>query len=760
MTGALSRRGFLGALGQTALGGLVLTVLPREADAKDEKDKAAKSEAPRVDKPPPGFTPNVFIHVGSDGKIVIMCHRSEMGQGVRSTIPALLAAELGADMAHVTIEQAPGDPLFGDQNTDGSSSIRNAFVELRQIAAVARTMLVAAAARRWKVAPESCHTEKSKVLHAGDARALTFAELADDAGKLPVPKPESVKLLAWKDLHLAEQSLPVIDAPAIVNGTAVFAADVKVPGMLIAVIARPPVVGGKLVKFDATRALALPGVKQVLEIPAPTPPYVFQPWGGVAVLAENTWAAMRGAKALALEWDLGKNASYDSQTYKDELSKSVSSAGTVARKVGDAEGALGKAAKVVQAEYHLPHLAHATMEPPATLAHVTEKHCELWTASQDPQTAREVAAKTLGLQTFQVTVHVTLLGGGFGRKSKADFVAEAALLSKLAGVPVRVQWTREDDLRHDYFHSVSTQQLTAALDDKGAITAWRHRTAFPPIGSTFNVAATRPGAGDLQQGVTDLPLTVPNVLAETCEAPAHVRIGWMRSVYNVFHAFSVNSFIDELAAARGVDPLAQRLELLGPPRKVSLSELGIEKLANYGAKLADHPVDTARMRNVVERVTQAARWDSRKQEGRALGLAAHRSFLTYVAVVAQVSKRADGRIAVDEVWICTDAGTVVNHERARSQMEGAVIFGQSIALHSGMTMKAGVAEQHNFHQYKLTRIGEAPRKIHVDLVESEGLPGGIGEPGVPPVAPAIVNAVFALTGQRVRELPLEKHGLV
>jgi isoquinoline 1-oxidoreductase beta subunit len=318
-----------------------------------------------------------------------------------------------------------------------------------------------------------------------------------------------------------------------------------------------------------------------------------------------------------------------------------------------------------------------------------------------------------------------------------------------------VQWTREDDVQHDYYNTVSTQKLTAGLDERGKVIAWRHRTAFPPIGSTF-APVNRPGAGDLQQGVLDLALAVPNVRAEACEANAHVRIGWLRSVYNIFHAFSVNSFIDELAHARGEDTRDVMLEVLGPPRVATLEELGTQVLRNYGAPLETHPVDVARLRNVIERVTQLSGWSNRKKDGRALGLAAHRSFVSYAAVVASVLRDAAGKLRVDEAWIVLDAGTIINPDRVRAQMEGSVIFGMSLAFHGAITLKGGAVQQSNFRDVRLVRMGEAPRKIHVELVQSDAPPGGVGEPGVPPVAPAIVNAVFALTGTRVRELPLSR----
>jgi isoquinoline 1-oxidoreductase beta subunit len=471
---------------------------------------------------------------------------------------------------------------------------------------------------------------------------------------------------------------------------------------------------------------------------------------------------MRGRAALTLVWEHGENAVYDSVAYREALRASVNEKGSALREVGDVDAALATAARTVDAEYHVPHLAHVPMEPPVALVRVAaDGTAEVWASTQNPQEARTQAAKELGLKEEQVAVHVTFLGGGFGRKSKADFVAEAAYLAKEAKAPVRVQWTREDDVRHDYYNTVSTQKLTAGLDAKGKVVAWRHRTAFPPIASlfvppiaAFIVSPVRPAMRDLQQGVLDFASVVPNFRAEACEATPYVRIGWLRSVYNIFHAFSEGCFIDELAQARGVDVKDLWLELIGPPRKCSLKELGISSLDNYGATLEEHPVDAGRLRNVLERVTASAGWDGRKAKGRAMGLAVHRSFLSYVAVVVSAVQDSSGRVRIDEAWMSMDAGQLVNTDRVRSQLEGAFVFGLSHALYGGATMKGGATEQSNFHDYKLARIAEVPRRVHLDLVPSTEKPGGVGEPGVPPVAPAIANAIFALTGKRLRSLPL------
>ncbi len=752
----IARRWFLKGGAGVAAGGLGLGFFVRDSLADEPEGgppKPPPTSSQANEMSAPGLNPNVFVHVASDGTVTIICQRSEMGQGIRSSLPALIADELGADMARVKILQADGDPRYGDQNTDGSNSIRGIYEHMRRAGATPRMMLIAAAARRWKVAPESVEARDHQVVHAASGRSLGFGELAEEASRLPVPQPADVELRPREQLQRVGKPLPLIDGPAYVTGAAIFGADVRLPGMLTAVIARPPVVGGRVLKFDATRARAVPGVREVVELPAISRPYAFQPLGGVAVLADNTWAALRGRAALEISWDLGENATHDSTQYRGALARAIAEPGAVLRKIGDVEEAIAGAARVIEAQYFVPHLAHASMEPPVAIARMEGEACEIWAPTQHPQAARKEVARALGISEDKVTVHVTFLGGGFGRKSKADFVSEAALLARAAGAPVRVQWTREDDIRHDYFNTVSAQQLTAGLDASGEVVAWRHRTAFPPIKSLF-ADAEAPGLEDLQQGVLDLALAVPNVQAEACEARAHVRIGWLRSVYNIFHAFAVGCFVDELAAARKQDPRDTLLALIGPPRYMTLVDLGVESLKNYGMPLEQHPVDAGRLRGVIERVTELSRWGQRAAEGRSLGLAAHRSFLSYAAVVASVIKREDGKLAVDEVWLVIDAGIVVNPDRVRSQMEGAVIFGISIALHGDITLRAGAVQQSNFHDYKLARIGEAPREIHVEIVDSDRPPGGVGEPGVPPVAPAIANAVFALSGLRARELPL------
>lgn len=750
-----TRRSFLLGL-NLSLGGLALGI--SLDDARADRGRPWPPDGRDLSADPPtsaGLAPDVLVHVAPDSVTTIVCPRSEMGQGIRSTLPILIADELGADLERVVVVQAIGDKKYGDQNTDGSTSIRKFYDRLRQAGATTRTMLVAAAAARWKVKPETCTTRGSQVLHPASQRALDFGALVAAAAKLPVPKAETLTMRPLAELaHLANP--PLLDGEALVDGSAVFGADVKLPGMLVAVIARPPVVGGVVTHHDATKALQVPGVRRVIAMPAPQGAPAFQPWGGVAVVADHTWAALQGRAALEITWDHGKNAVYDSDQHREQLLASVRAGGTVMRDLGDVDAALAKATRLVEAEYCAPHLAHQPMEPPVAIANVTAAGAEVWAPTQNPQAARAEVARVLGLGEDKVTIRVTLLGGAFGRKSKADFISEAAFLSREVGAPVRVQWTREDDLKHGYYNATSAQRLRAGLDERGKVIAWHHRTAFTPIASTFVEGTEQPSLRDLQQGVLDLALDVPNVRAEACKAPVHARIGWKRSVYNIFHAFAVGSFLDELAHARGVDPRELWLEVLGPARQLSLKDLGITALANYGESLDKHPVDAGRLRNVIERVTQAAGWSERAKTNRKLGLAAHRSFVSYTACVVSVVPDAQRKLRIDEVWISMDAGTVVNRDRCHSQMEGAVIMGISDTLYGGVTMKGGVTQQSNFRDARLARFRDIPQKIHTDLVPSAAPPAGVGEPAVPPVGPALANAVFALTGQRVRDLPMAK----
>ncbi len=751
----LTRRGFIQGLGAGLVVGFHL------ADA-------AQPDKPGPPKPPPpaspsakqsnvSLEPNVFVHIALDGATTIVIARSEMGQGVRSSIPVLIADELGADPARVTVQQAVGDKKYGDQNTDGSSSIRKGYENLRKAGAAARMMLTFAAVARWKVKPSTITVASHTLTHAASKRTLKFEDVVAAAAKLKVPKPDKIELRPQSALsRVNDPNLPVLDGDKIVSGKATFGADVSLPGLLVAVIARPPDVGGKVAKVDSTRALAIPGVRKVIEMPHPKEPWLFQPWGGVAVVADHTWAAIRGRAALDIQWEPGPNATFSSAAFRDELLASVRAPGTAYRNKGDIDTAFKQAARVVEAEYLVPHLSHMQMEPMTATAQIKGDQVEIWAPTQNPQAARKEAARILDTSEDKVTVNVTLLGGGFGRKSKSDCVSEAAFLAKQMGAPVRVQWTRDDDVRHGYYNACNAQRLRAALDNKGAVTAWHHRTALTPIGHTFDPRIDTASQDDLQQGVLDVALAAPNVRAEACKAPVHSRVGWYRSVYNIFHAFAIGSFIDELAHARNADPRDVWLDVIGPAKIHTLADLGTDRVKNYGESLDKHPVDAGRLRRVIERVTDACNWSTRKAKGRALGLAAHRSFVTYAACVISVVPDKDRKLRIDEAWIAMDAGTVVNQERVHSQMEGAVVMGISKALYGGITLKNGATEQTNYRDARVARMRDVPAQIHTDLIASTEPPSGVGEPGVPPVGAALANAVFALTGQRIREIPLAK----
>lgn len=746
----VSRRDFVRG-GMAVVGsGLVLGVFV--GCGREEADEAAMdmisgaTHGPRSDAAG-GFEPNVWVRILPSGDAEITCSRSEMGQGARTAMAAIVADELEADWGRVHIVQAPGDARYGDQNTDGSRSVRNLYEPLRQAGAVARRMLEEAAADEWGVPVGEVRARGHRVVHEGTDRSASFADLVQAASARSVPEDAPLKDPA--DFRYIGHPIQMLDGRDIATGRAVFGADVSLPGMRYAVIQRSPVVGGSVASMDDTAARAVAGVVDVQTLPAPSFPVAFQPLGGVAVLAENTWAALEGRRRLDIRWNPGPNAGHDSAAYRSQLEAAVEVPGRIARDDGDADAALDSAADVLEARYWVPYLAHAPMEPPACVAHVTDGGCQIWAPTQDPQTAQGMVAGALGLDPGQVEVHVTLLGGGFGRKSKPDFIVEAAILSRRAGAPVKLQWTREDEIQHGFYHAASAQKLEAALGDDGLPTVWRHRSAFPSISTTFDSSVTGPTDGELGLGAFSVPWNVPNVRLEACDAPAHVRIGWLRSVSNIHHAFAVNSFADELAHAAGRDPLDYLLDLIGPPRVLDLYGGGPSA---YGVDTTVYPYDTGRLRAVAERAAREAGWGSPLPEGRARGIAAHYSFVTYVAQVVEASVE-NGRIVVHRVDCVCDCGQVVNPDRVRAQMEGGVVFGLSLALHGEITARDGAVVQGNFDTYPIARISETP-EIHVHLMDSTELPTGVGEPGVPPTAPALANAIHAATGRRLRELPL------
>ena len=744
----VSRREFLKRTGQA--GGGLIFALTFTAACGRQGPVPGVAEAESV-------APNVYVNIRNDGIVEIICHRSEMGQGIRTSLPQVIADEMEADWDRIELIQALGDEKYGDQNTDGSTSIRNQFDLLRNAGATAREMLIAAAATRWGVAAQECEARQHAVHHAASGRSAGFGELVDVAATLEAMPDAPFKSRA--DYRYIGKAMDTIDGRAFTTGTAIYGIDTVRPGMLYASIERCPAFGGTVVSLDDQAARAVTGVVDVVRLPDPTSPLAYNLLGGVAVLASNTWAAQKGREALKIQWDLGANAGHDSAAYREALVKSVGSPGRTVLARGDADAAMKAASRTHEAVYYAPYLSQAPMEPPAAVAEITDDGgCEAWACTQNPQSAQDTVAATLGIDKDKVRVHVTLLGGGFGRKSKPDFIAEAAWLARVSGRPVKVTWTREDDIRHGYFHSVSAQYLKAGLDKDGNATSLLHRSRFPSISSTFSPDVKGPSNGELDLGFVDRPWSIPNIRLEACDATAHLRIGWLRSVCNVFHAFAGCGFIDELAYLAGMDPRDHLLKLLGAPRRLDPADDNA-MYGNYGHPLDKHPIDTARYAAIVDRVSEMAAWGRKLPEGRGLGIAVHRSFLSIVGTVAEVSVNERGRLVVHDVWMAIDAGTIVNPDRVISQMEGAALFGMSLALHGEITASGGAVVEGNFDSYPVVRMSEAPKAIHVHIMESSAAPGGVGEPGVPPVAPAIVNAYFAATGKRLRELPLRKAGL-
>ncbi|PYX48036.1 MAG: twin-arginine translocation pathway signal protein [Acidobacteria bacterium] len=743
----VSRRGFLkglAAAGALVLGAYYVPEILRRHD----------SGSVRTDADNATLHPNVFVGVETDGTVWIVAHRSEMGTVIRTTLPMVVADELDADWKRVKIDQAIGDARYGDQNTDGSHSVRSFFDVVRLSGATARLMLIRAAAQQWGVPVSECQTDLHAVVHSSSGRRLGYGELATAASKLPVPKKDEVQLKSKSAWRYIGKGMTSYDLTDLVTGKAVYGMDAHLDGMLFASIERPPVLGGKIKTVDNAEALKVGGVSQTVVIDPFKPPPAFQPLGGVAVLADSTWAAFQGRKKLKIDWDNGPNETYDSDQYKKDLQETARKPAKVVRSQGDIDQAFNSTAQTFEADYYVPLLAHASMEPMVALAEFKDGKVHAWAPTQNPQAVQAIVSSELGIRKEDVICHVTLLGGGFGRKSKPDYVAEAAVLSHKVGRPVKVVWTREDNIKFDYYNAVAAMYMKAALNSKGRPVAWLQRSVFPPITSIFDVNAVYGDPGHLQQGWTDMPYDIPNLRIENGAAKAHVRIGWLRSVANIYHAFAVQTFTDELAHRAKRDPADYLLDLIGQSRTLNFN--GVD-YPNYGAAYDAYPWETGRLRRVTEMVVEKSGWGKRKLgKGAGIGIAAHRSFLTYVATVVEVEVNDQGDIRIPRVDTVVDAGLVVNPEVTKAQFEGAAVFGTSVARSGEITAKSGAIEQSNFDNYPVARINEAPYQTNVYLVESDAPPAGVGEPGVPPFIPALCNAIYAATGKRIRELPLSR----
>jgi isoquinoline 1-oxidoreductase beta subunit len=707
------------------------------------------------------WQPSVYLGFEPDGTVVITAHRSEMGTGSRTSLPLVVADELDVDWKTVRVEQAVGDTKYGSQNTDGSCSVRDFVAAMHQAGATARLMLERAAAQKWGVPANEVALRMGKLTHAGSKRSAGIGEFVAAAAALPVPAKTELHLKNPSEYRYIGKDVAIVDQHNIVTGKAIYGMDAKRPGMLYAAIERPPVYDSKIKSVNDSETLQVKGVQKTVQLPPFKQPHLFQQLGGVAVLADSTYAALQGRKKLKVDWDANPaHSSFNSAAYKQELFASVHKAGKTVRNHGDFDTAFNKAAKKLEADYYVPMLAHASMEPPVAVAEFKSGKVEAWCPTQDPQAVQQSIGAALGIAPKDVTANVTLLGGGFGRKSKPDYVVEAALLSKASGKPVKVVWTREDDIRFDYFHSVAAMHMKGGMDSSGKLDSWLFRSAFPPIASTFAAGAEYGADFETGMALNEILFDVAHMRAENCPARNHVRQGWLRAVCHLFHAFAIHSFVDELAHLNNSNYVDYFLKTIGPDRQVDLTKDGVTPW-NNGQSTATFPLDTGRLRRVLEQCAQKSGYGKFvNSKSRAIGIAAHRSFLSYVASAVEIAIDREGNLTIPNVWTVADVGQTVMPDRVRAQFEGAAVFGTSLALMGEITADSGRINQSNFHNYPVARLKQAPQKIDVTIVASDAPHAGVGEPGAPVIAPALTAAIFNATGKRIRELPIRQTKLV
>jgi isoquinoline 1-oxidoreductase beta subunit len=703
----VSRREFLEATAVAGAGLLIGVHLP--------------PRRPRGIPYPGPFAPNAWLRINPDESVLVIVDRSEMGQGVATSLPMLVAEELEADWSKVRIEFAPADkayinPMFGMQGTGGSTSVRAAYTPLRKAGAAAREMLVAAAAATWSVDKSECRAAKGVVVHTPSKRQLSYGKLAAKAATIPVP--QDVPLKEPKDWKILGTRVRRLDTPPKTDGSAQFGIDVKAPGLLVGLVARSPVFGGKVKSFDAGRAKAVPGVRHVVQIST-----------GVAVVGDGYWAAKKGRDALDITWDEGPTADVSSATITQLFTQRAEQAGAMARHDGDAQGALPGAATRLDAAYELPFLAHATMEPMNCTAHVRPDGVDIWAPTQFQTGAQGIGAGVGGVPPEKVKVRTTYLGGGFGRRFELDFIKEALEASKATGAPVKLIWSREDDIRNAQYRPACYHRMQAGLDAGGQPVAWTHRVVAPSIMARVFPDSVKNGLDEeAVEGGVAMPYAVPNVHVDYVLTDTGIPVGFWRSVNNSFNAFAVETFIDELAHTAKQDPYEYRRDLLGKaPRHLGVLNLAASK----------------------------AGWGTPLPAGRARGIAVHKAFESYVAEVAEVSVDADGAPHVHRVVCAVDCGPVVNPDTVEAQMQSAIVFGLTAALWGAITIDKGRVQQSNFHDYRMLRLAEMP-VVEVHIVPSTDAQGGVGEPGTPPIAPAVCNAIFAATGKRIRKLPIGK----
>ena len=671
---------------------------------------------------------NAFVHIGSDDLVTVISNHSEMGQGIYTSLPMLIAEELEADWSKIRVQAAPvaaayNHTVYGIQMTGGSTTTNSEYDRFRKMGAMARVMLISAAAQSWGVDTQSCHAEKGFVVHAASGRRASFGNLAKAAAKLEPPK--DVALKDPKDFTIIGKSMQRLDTPSKTNGTAQFGLDVYIPGMLTAVVARSPVFGGKVSSFNGDKAKAVPGVVNVLEVPS-----------GIAVIANGFWPAKLGREKLDIVWDEGPGGQISTVGMREKYAALSKNPGTVARKVGDPATALAGAAKTITAEYEVPYLSHSMMEPLNTVVDLRDDHCEIWTGTQFQTGDRAAAAGVAGLKPEQVELHTTLLGGGFGRRANpaSDFVTEAVHVAKVAKAPVKVVWTREDDIRGGWYRPMWYDHFAAGLDASGNPVAWTHTIVGQSIfdGTMFAGFGIKDGIDAASvEGAADIIYGIPNIQVDLHSPKNEVPVQWWRSVGHSHTGFSVEAFFDEVAHAAGKDPYQLRRALLA---------------------------NQLRMLAVLDLAAEKAHWGGPLPRGHGRGVATHFSFDSYVAQVAEVSVEKDGRVRVHRIVAAVDCGRTVNPDTVKAQLEGGIIFGLTAALKTEITLDKGRVQQGNFNDYPMVRMFESP-EIEVYIVPSTEKPTGVGEPGVPPVAPAVANAIFAATGKRVRRLPIKPEDL-
>ncbi|MCJ8319482.1 MAG: molybdopterin-dependent oxidoreductase [Colwellia sp.] len=717
----VSRRNFLKGAG-VATGGLVIAVaLP--ANALAEKGILPESSA---------STLNAFIHLEENGDTVIYCGRCEMGQGISTALPSAVADEMEADWQRVTVKQGDADEKFGPQATGGSASIRVMYQPMREAGATAKAMLIAAAAKVWKTSADNCFAQSHFVINKINQQKLGFGELASIAANMPIP--EKPVLKKKSDFNYIGKKLPRHDQGAVVVGKRTYGVDTKLPGLKYAAIVHCPVLGGSLKSLDKTEAMKVKGVSDVIEIPRFDIP--FGSIGGIAVVADNSWTAQQAVKKLKVEWNLGENAVYNTKEYKQQLVANVEKPATLAAERGDLETAFKTAKSKISATYTGGHLSHAPMEPNASVVWVQKDSCEVWASTQSPADIQKVLGQYLKREPKDIVVHVAMAGGAFGRKFKCDYVHEAAVISEKTGVPIQLIWSREEDMRTGYYHSISAQHIEASMDENGKVTGWLHRAAFPSITSLFNPSLERATDRNLAD-VTNHLFGVENFRVESGDAKAHTRIGWYRAVYAIFYGFAFSTFADELAHKAGKDSLSFVNQLFDNNKNEEQQE------------------QVKRAKEILAVAANKSDWHNRAKlpKNQGIGLAVHYSFQSYVAMAVHVEVNGDD-IKVLNVDCAIDCGQVLNLDGATAQMEGAVVMGMSLALSTEITFKNGAVVNSNFHDYQVMRITDMPN-VRVHIPDSDENPTGLGEPGVAPFAPALSNAIFAASGKRYRDLPFK-----